>query len=163
MVLTQRQKKILREKGFPEEFGQLTDSQKNAIVKIEMALEYLEDTYNDEFEYEGYVSGGIDGQYVTAKIKDSYPAKYVNVYITYKKDHYEYSVNYKEMMAVPEYEEQAKEFLSGYFDPFDFQVYVEIRELRETGDSVVERAERYDLVRCDIYGEYDDLLLRVGI
>lgn len=154
MVLTERQKKILREKGLPEEYDQLNDIQKNAIEKIEMALSYLEETYDDEFEYEGYVSGGLDGQYVTAKIKDTYPAKYVNVYITYKKDHYEYSDNYKEMMAVTEYEEQVKEFLSSYFDPSDFQVYVEISRLKEEGDSVVERAVGIpDIMINGVYSE----------
>ena len=59
--LTERQKKILRDEGLPEECDQLTDSQKNAIVKIERALAYLEETYNDEFEYDRYVSCGLDG------------------------------------------------------------------------------------------------------
>lgn len=152
--LTERQKKILRDEGLPEEYDQLTDSQKNAIVKIERALAYLEETYNDEFEYDGYVSDGLDGQYVTVKIKDTYPAKYVNVYITYKNDHYEYSDNYKEMMAVTEYEEQVKEFLSSYFDPSDFQVYVEISRLKEEGDSVVERAVGIpDIMINGVYSE----------
>ncbi len=152
--LTERQKKILRDEGLPEEYDQLTDSQKNAIVKIERVLAYLEETYNDEFEYDGYVSGGLDGQYVTAKIKDTYPAKYVDVYISYNDDHYEYSDNYKEIIAESEYEEQVTDFLTSYFDPADFQVYIEISRLKEEGDSIVERAVGIpDIMINGVYSE----------
>lgn len=154
VVLTERQKQILREKGLPEEYDQLTDSQKNAIVKIERALAYLEETYNDEFEYYGYVSGGLDGEYVTAKISDTYPAEYVNVYILYENDHYEYSDNYKEIMAEPEYAEQVTKFLANYLDPSDFKVYVKISELSETGDSIIERAVGVPVIMInDVYSE----------
>ena len=81
--LTERQKKILRDEGLPEEYDRLTDSQKNAIVKIESALSYLEETYEDEFEYTGYVSGGLDDEYVTAKISGTLPEKIVTVYPRY--------------------------------------------------------------------------------
>ena len=154
VVLTERQKQILRKRGLAEEYDQLTDSQKNAIVKIERVLTYLEDTYHDEFEYEGDVSGGLDGEYVTARITDTYPAEYVTVDISWQGDHYEYSDNYREIMAEPEYAEQVTEFLTGYFDPSDFQVYVKISRLKEAGDSVVERAVGIpDIMINGVYSE----------
>ena len=154
VVLTERQKGILRELGLPEEYEQLNDSQKNGIVKIEMALAYLEDTYEEEFEYDGYVSGGLDGQYVTAKIVGSSPTRYVNVYINYNEDHYEFSDNCREIMAEPEYEKQVAEFMSDYFDPSDFHVYVEISRLKEEGESVIERAVGVpDIMVKGVYNE----------
>ena len=126
--LTERQKKILRDEGLPEEYDRLTDSQKNAIVKIERVLSYLEETYEDEFEYMGYVSGGLDGEYVTVKISGTLPEKIVTVYISYKNGKYSYSDNYD------------------YLDPADFQVYAEIRELRDAGESLVERAVGVPLI-----------------
>lgn len=144
--LTERQKKILRDEGLPEEYDRLTDSQKNAIVKIESALSYLEETYEDEFEYTGYVSGGLDGEYVTAKISDTLPEKIVTVYISYKNGEYTYSDNYEAKIAEEEYKKEITDFLSGYLDPADFQVYAEIRELRDAGESLVERAVGVPLI-----------------
>lgn len=144
--LTERQKKILRDEGLPEEYDRLTDSQKNAIVKIESALSYLEETYEDEFEYTGYVSGGLDGEYVTAKISGTLPEKIVTVYISYKNGKYLYSDNYEAKIAEEEYKKEITDFLSGYFDPADFQVYAEIRELGNTGESLVERAVGVPLI-----------------
>lgn len=144
--LTERQKKILRDEGLPEEYDRLTDSQKNAIVKIERVLSYLEETYEDEFEYLGYVSGGLDGEYVTAKISDTLPEKIVTVYISYKNGEYTYSDNYEAKIAEEEYIKEITDFLSGYLDPADFQVYVEIKELRDAGKSVVERAVGIPLI-----------------
>lgn len=101
--LTERQIQILREKGLPEEYNQLTDSQKDAIVKIERVLTYLEETYDNTFEYDSYVSSGVDGQYVTTKIANSMPEKYVTVYIAYENNQYVYSDNYEEIMSTTEY------------------------------------------------------------
>ena len=144
--LTERQKMILRDEGLPEEYDRLTVSQKNAIVKIESALSYLEETYEDEFEYLGYVSGGLDGEYVTAKISDTLPEKIVTVYISYKNGEYTYSDNYEAKIAEEEYKKEITDFLSGYLDPADFQVYAEIRELRDAGESLVERAVGVPLI-----------------
>ncbi len=144
--LTERQKKILRDEGLPEEYDRLTDSQKNAIVKIESALSYLEETYEDEFEYTGYVSGGLDGEYVTAKISGTLPEKIVTVYISYKNGKYSYFDNYEAKIAEEEYKKEITDFLSGYLDPADFQVYAEIRELRNAGESLVERAVGVPLI-----------------
>ena len=144
--LTERQKKILRDEGLPEEYDRLTDSQKNAIVKIESALSYLEETYEDEFEYTGYVSGGLDDEYVTAKISGTLPEKIVTVYISYKNGKYSYFDNYEAKIAEEEYKKEITDFLSGYLDPADFQVYAEIRELRNAGESLVERAVGVPLI-----------------
>lgn len=140
VVLNDRQKKILRDQGLPEDYSQLTASQKNAIVKIERALTYLEETYKTEFEYEGYVSGGLDGEYVTASVSGTKPKKVVTVHIFYENGKYMYRDNYEAKMAEEEYVKEVGEFLKQYFDPADFQVYVEISELNAEGDSVVERA-----------------------
>lgn len=152
--LTERQKQILIEKGLPEKYDELTDSQKDAIVKIERVLTYLEETYDDAFEYDGYVSGGVDGQYVTAKIANSMPEKYVTVYITYENNQYAYSDNYEEIMSTTEYEKQVADFLADYLQDSRFQVYVEISALSENGDSIVERATGCPVIIIDdVYDE----------
>lgn len=140
VVLNERQKQILKDNGLSEAYDQLTDSQKDAIVKIERVLCYLEEKYNHQFEYDGYVASGIDGQYVTVKIPDTQPEKIVTVDISYEDGKYIYSDNYKELMAEDEFSKEVETFLSDYLHSGDFKVYVEILELKEKGDSVVERA-----------------------
>ena len=168
--LTERQKKILRDEGLPEEYDRLTDSQKNAIVKIERVLSYLEETYEDEFEYMGYVSGGLDGEYVTVKISGTLPEKIVTVYISYKNGKYSYSDNYETKIAEEEYKKEITDFLSGYLDPADFQVYAEevkaaaqayaewIAAMENKGgggaDFKVYRAEDYILINEFNYRDY---------
>ena len=154
VVLNERQKQILRDQGLSEDYAKLTASQKNAIVKIEGALSYLEETYKDEFAYKGYVSGGLDGEYVTAKIADTLPEKIVTVYIVYKDGSYSYSDNYEAEMAEEEYKKEVIEFLSKYFNPSNFQVYVNITELENVGESIVERAVGVPLVLIkNVYNE----------
>ena len=52
--LTDRQKEILKAAGLSTEYEELTDVQKESIVDIERALEYLEKTYGKEFVYTAY-------------------------------------------------------------------------------------------------------------
>lgn len=154
VVLTERQKQILRDNGLPEDYDQLTISQQNGIEKIEDGLSYLEEKYHDDFEYYGYVPGGLDGEYLTALISDTLPEKYVTLYFSYVGQEYKFSDNYEAVMAEDAYVQETTDFLKGYFDPSDFQVYVEIYELQEKGDSVVERASGCpNIMINDVYSE----------
>lgn len=54
VVLTERQKKILQEKGLPLEYSQLTSRQKMTIVDIEEMLQSVEAKYAMPFSYVNY-------------------------------------------------------------------------------------------------------------
>ena len=59
VVLNERQKEILMEEGLTTVFEDLTYTQKKAIVAIEDMLTYLDEKYNDEFSYAGYIAKNV--------------------------------------------------------------------------------------------------------
>ena len=138
VVLNERQKALLRELDLPEEYDQLNASQKDGIVMIEKAIVYLEDKYPQKFEYEGYVAGGYDGQYVTLKVVDSCPEEYVNVQIYRKNGRYEFVDDYENILLGKQATAEMKAFLSAYFDSSDIQVYMDVYEVVD-GDTAIQR------------------------
>ena len=54
LVLTERQKQILRDRNLPEEYEKLTAVQKETIREIEELLCWLEQKYNRSFEFAAY-------------------------------------------------------------------------------------------------------------
>ena len=147
VVLTERQKQILRDADLPEEYESLPDSQKNAIEKIEDALSYLEEKYGVEFKYGGYVSGGLypsfDGEYVLAQLKDAplYDETYIKVNISYEDKEFHYSDDYQEICAVPEYEAALDEALRAMAgEESDFFIKADIIQLTDSDDYIISRA-----------------------
>lgn len=68
VMLSDRQKKILRDAGLPDEYSHLSFTQKHGIEAIEAFLTYLDSKYpNEEFEYTGYYEKGYDPEHLTAK------------------------------------------------------------------------------------------------
>ena len=57
--LSEWQKKVLKKRGLPEDYGELTASQKLSVKRIYEMKKYLDDKYGMEFEYAGYVEGGL--------------------------------------------------------------------------------------------------------
>ena len=139
VVLNERQKELLRELELPEEYDELNDSQKDGIVMIEKAFVYLEDKYPQKLEYDGYVAGGIDGQYVTVKVTDSCPEEIVTVQIYKNNGHYEMVDDYENFIVAKEATEEMKAFLSNYFNLADIQVHIYVYEVQD-GDTAPQRA-----------------------
>ncbi len=95
VVLTERQKQILRDNDLPEDFSRLTISQQASITAIEQMLSYAEEKYGTEFTYAGYIPAGpIEKQQLLAypasgfmstdtftitKTADGYEDDYLNV------------------------------------------------------------------------------------
>ena len=61
VILTERQKRILQSEGLPQNYEELTISQKSGITRIEAGLKYLKDKYNKEFIYKGYTPSRTGG------------------------------------------------------------------------------------------------------
>ncbi|MBR6968168.1 MAG: hypothetical protein IKH78_06495 [Ruminococcus sp.] len=57
--LSDWQKKVLKKRGLPEDYSKLTASQKLSVKRIYEMKKYLDDKYGMEFEYAGYVEGGL--------------------------------------------------------------------------------------------------------
>lgn len=65
--LTDRQKNILELMKLPTDYEQLNYTQQHAIKRIEIMLHYLEEKYEMEFSYAGYVPAGVmESEHLTA-------------------------------------------------------------------------------------------------
>ena len=57
-VLNDWQKEVLAAEGLPTEADQLTDAQLRSIQRIYEMITYLNDKYDEEFIYAGYLGNG---------------------------------------------------------------------------------------------------------
>lgn len=57
--LNSRQIQILKDQGLPQNYSELSDSQKKAIISIEELLTSIESKYNMEFCYAGYAEASV--------------------------------------------------------------------------------------------------------
>ena len=125
-VLTDRQKDILKEKGLPTDFNELTYSQQNAIIEIEEMLSYLEDKYDTEFLYGGYTPK----QYMDEKTLYAYPKggdSYFDI-ITVTEGEDGYEDTYMEMMIEDSYSEYIYSYLKELRPETEMRVYADVGE-----------------------------------
>ena len=52
--LTEQQKEILEQEGLPTDIEELSASQKRCIMKIDEMMNYMEETYGEEFVFDGF-------------------------------------------------------------------------------------------------------------
>lgn len=158
IMLTERQREILQEAGLPEDYEALTDSQKSAITCIERTLSYLEDSYEEEFVYDGYAAGGPDGQYLTAYAKDDSEKEVVTVNITYKNGEYHYTDDYQLLKAAEEYQEALEQQLCSMMNENGAcWVHAELNCLNESDEFIIKKASGGVLAFVqNIFADYED-------
>jgi len=158
IILTDRQRQILQEMGLPEDYESLTDSQKSAITIIERALTYLEDSYGEEFVYDGYVAGGLDGQYLSAYAKGDLERKTITVDIDYKDGEYHYTDDYQLLKASDEYEEELEQHLRTLMaQDGECWVHAELNCLDDSDEYIIKRASGGVLVFVlNTFENYDE-------
>lgn len=130
VVLTDRQKEILEAGGLPTDYEELSLSQKGAIVAIEELLTYLEEKYNIEFTYLGYVPQALmDKEHLTACPAGGLPSDVVTVYRWYDGDGQAViEDDYKCLIARPWYQAALESFFGDTFQPGTFQVYTKVTD-----------------------------------
>lgn len=133
-MLNQRQQKILEEQGLPTEYGELTVDQKNAIASIEAMLCYLEEKYDDSFEYEGYIQG--DGQ-ETERLIAACSKGTVTVYRYYENGAYRYEDNYGAKAVQPDYAKALNEYFATVLDDSDFILFSDVSSTEEGNADVL--------------------------
>lgn len=106
-VLNERQKSILSQANLPTEYANLESPQKRHIVNMEELLQYLDNKYDKEFEYAGYVPAGIlEHEHVLAVPTDgSTMNKAVTATRTYEDGEPVIEDDYVELAAMPYFDE----------------------------------------------------------
>lgn len=159
VVLTDRQKEILEAGGLPTEYDDLTRSQQNSITAIEELLTYLEEKYDAEFNYLGYVPGELmDEEHLIAYPASGSSDDEVTVYRRYDEDGQpSYTDDYMCLAARPWYQAAVEAFFAETFQPEKFQVYT---KLTGADDGVSEgtvlkaaSAEIYALIDEEAYSQ----------
>lgn len=155
VVLTKRQKEILKEENLPEDYNKLSLSQKNAITSIEEMLVYLENKYNTTFVYLGYVSAkGMDQEHLLACREDMSSEDVVTVYKNIKDEKVSFTDDYPNILAEPLYEARLNEYIQQYFKPDDFKIFLEINN--STGNIEKETIlENASATVCIMFNETD--------
>ena len=139
--LTQRQIKLLEEMGLPADYGELTDSQKNAVTSIEAMLSYLERKYQEKFCYLSYAEEGtLEKEHLEAYPASGTPSDVVTVYRTYEDGEYHYEDDYANIGVRPLYESRVRGFAVQSFPESGIKVFSDIRNLGQCteGQSVTE-------------------------
>ena len=140
IVLNERQKAILEEEGLPTDYNSLTLTQKNAIVSIEDMLQYLENKYDMEFGYYGYVqSGWMDREHLIAIPPEGVSDYAVTVYRDYENGEYIYSDDFLTVLAHPVYTEAMQNYFAGQMKAGTFKVFTDYLsgEISENPDNIL--------------------------
>lgn len=126
-LLTERQIRILEEQGLPTSYEALSLTQKAAIEAIEEMLCYLEQRYDDQFTYSGYVANsGVEQEHLYAVSEAYSNLGLVTVYRSYKDGSYTYSDNYSSLLAKPLYEEALNDWIAQSIPEEAFIVFSEL-------------------------------------
>lgn len=132
IVLSDRQKEILQKEGLPTEYAQLTLTQKASIEAIEHMLMYLENTYEQEFFYAGYVAkSGMEEEHLIAECA-------LGQVTLYRRDNdgvWEYEDNYGAVRVTPEYKTIMEQYVTEKLPPKSYKVFVNVDYMTEKGQT----------------------------
>lgn len=113
--LTDRQKQILEQMELPTDYEQLNYIQQHAIKRIEIMLRYLEEKYEMEFSYAGYVpAGAMESEHLTAYPTADGMGEGANL-ITVKPYGETFKDNYSDKEIREYYESLVSAFIEDYF------------------------------------------------
>lgn len=152
VVLSARQIRILEQAGLPTEYAQLSLTQKSAIESIEDMLCYLEQRYDDRFEYVGYVADSpVEREHLLAS-SAAYPdCGPVTVYRTYENGSFVYEDDYAALRARPLYEQALNDRIALRIPEDRFIVFSDVSEAEDGlgQEDVLARASATSYVYID--------------
>ena len=140
VVLNERQQEICMKEGMKTEYSLLSDEQKEAIIKIDLLLNYLEEKYDKEFIYENFLLDASTNSLIARAKDDSY-RRDISASMDWIEDKYVYSDTYEvEVVFSDKYKECVEEYISEQLPDAEFFTDVSV-------DSV----DDDELAREDIY------------
>ncbi len=115
-ILNDWQKEVLAAEGLPTEADKLTSSQLRSIQRIYEMITYLNNKYNEEFIYAGYLESASN----QTETLYAYPRLLGNDYgrntVTVKASDSGFTDDYSDRSIVDYAEEMANDFMKEYFD-----------------------------------------------
>lgn len=144
ITLNDRQKQILEEMELPTDYDSLNHTQQHAIKRIEVMLSYLEDKYEMDFSYAGYVpAGAMEGEHLTAYPTADGTGAGAN-YVTVKPYGETFKDNYSSKEICKYYESLVTTFVRDYFQSEQAKVIVNgFSTSMETTDEITDGCFHY--------------------
>lgn len=135
--LTERQKEILVDAHFSQDFDSLDRKQKESIIKIEMLLTYLEDKYGEEFIYDKFYTN--DEGTLVAHARNDRKSRTFQAWLHWDEDkeEYYYTDAYEQIVvASDKYEALFKQFMDENYPAVEYFVDIKVAEYDENNGEV---------------------------
>ena len=156
-VLNDWQKEVLAAEGLPTEAYQLTDAQLRSIQRIYEMITYLNDKYDEEFIYAGYLEPAAN----QTETLYAYPRLLGNDYgrntVTVKAAKDGFTDDYSDRSIVDYAEEMANDFMKDYFDSDQVIAFFKVNACDIKKNEVVDGDFQWKLGVSDIIFVNEDI------
>lgn len=156
-VLNDWQKEVLAAEGLPTEANQLTDAQLRSIQRIYEMITYLNEKYNEEFIYAGYLEPAAN----QTETLYAYPRLLGNDYgrntVTVKAAKGVFTDDYSDRSIVDYAEEMANDFMKDYFDSDQVIAFFKVNACDIKKNEVVDGDFQWKLGVSDIIFVNEDI------
>ena len=156
-LLNDWQKEVLAAEGLPTEADQLTDAQLRSIQRIYEMITYLNDKYDEEFIYAGYLEPAAN----QTETLYAYPRLLGNDYgrntVTVKAAKDGFTDDYSDRSIVDYAEEMANDFMKDYFDSDQVIAFFRVNACDIKKNEVVDGDFQWKLGVSDIIFVNEDI------
>ena len=156
-VLNDWQKEVLAAEGLPTEADQLTDAQLRSIQRIYEMITYLNDKYDEEFIYAGYLEPAAN----QTETLYAYPRLLGNDYgrntVTVKAAKDGFTDDYSDRSIVDYAEKMANDFMKDYFDSDQVIAFFKVNACDIKKNEVVDGDFQWKLGVSDIIFVNEDI------
>jgi len=156
-MLNDWQKEVLAAEGLPTEADQLTDAQLRSIQRIYEMITYLNDKYDEEFIYAGYLEPAAN----QTETLYAYPRLLGNDYgrntVTVKATKDGFTDDYSDRSIVDYAEEMANDFMKDYFDSDQVIAFFKVNACDIKKNEVVDGDFQWKLGVSDIIFVNEDI------
>lgn len=156
-ILNDWQKEVLAAEGLPTEADELTESQLSSIQRIYEMIAYLNDKYDEEFIYAGYLEPASN----QTETLYAYPRLLGNDYgrntVTVKATNDGFSDDYSDRSIVDYAEEMANDFMKDYFDSDQVIAFFKVNACDIEKNEVIDGDFQWKLGVSDIIFVNEDI------
>ncbi len=131
------QKELLAAEGLPTEADELTDSQLHSIQRIYEMITYLNEKYDEEFIYGGYLEPAVNQTETLYAYPRLLGADYGRNTVTVRATKDGFTDDYSDRSIVDYYNELVTDFIHDYFNSDDFAVFISVNACNITKGEVV--------------------------
>ena len=156
-ILNDWQKEVLAAEGLPTEADELTDSQLKSIQRIYEMITYLNDKYDEEFIYAGYLEPASNQTETLYAYPRLLGADYGRNTVTVKAAKDGFTDDYSDRSIVDYAEEMANDFMKDYFDSDQVIAFFKVNACDIKKNEVIDGDFQWKLGVSDIIFVNEDI------